>query len=95
MKKIVLMSMAMMATSMMQAQGLQYPKAEKDGTVDEYFGVKVSDPYRWLENDTSAQTAAWVEAENKVTDAYLQNRVVELREDRCTEKASRQVVFLT
>ena len=72
MKKIVLISMAMMATSMMQAQGLQYPKAEKDGTVDEYFGVKVSDPYRWLENDTSAQTTAWVEAENKVTNAYLQ-----------------------
>jgi prolyl oligopeptidase len=72
MKKIVLISMAMMATSMMQAQGLQYPQAEKDGTVDEYFGVKVSDPYRWLENDTSAQTTAWVEAENKVTNAYLQ-----------------------
>ena len=64
--------MALMATSMMHAQGLQYPKAEKDGTVDEYFGVKVSDPYRWLENDTSAQTTAWVEAENKVTNAYLQ-----------------------
>ena len=61
-----------MATSMMHAQGLQYPKAEKDGTVDEYFGEKVSDPYRWLENDTSAQTTAWVEAENKVTNAYLQ-----------------------
>ena len=72
MKKIVLISMAIMATSMLQAQGLQYPKAEKDGTVDEYFGVKVSDPYRWLENDTSAQTTAWVEAENKVTNAYLQ-----------------------
>ena len=72
MKKILLMSMSVMATSMVQAQGLQYPKAEKDGTVDEYFGVKVSDPYRWLENDTSAQTAAWVEAENKVTNAYLQ-----------------------
>ena len=64
--------MALMATSMMHAQGLQYPKAEKDGTVDEYFGEKVSDPYRWLENDTSAQTTAWVEAENKVTNAYLQ-----------------------
>ena len=72
MKKILLMSMALMATSMMHAQGLQYPKAEKDGTVDEYFGVKVSDPYRWLENDTSAQTTAWVEAENKITNAYLQ-----------------------
>ena len=65
------MTMTMMATSLMQAQGLQYPKAEKDGTVDDYFGVKVADPYRWLENDTSAQTAAWVEAENKVTNAYL------------------------
>jgi len=64
--------MALMATSMMQAQGLDYPQTAKDGTVDEYFGVKVSDPYRWLENDTSAQTAAWVEAENKVTNTYLQ-----------------------
>ena len=61
-----------MATTLTQAQGLQYPHAQKDGTVDEYFGVKVSDPYRWLENDTSKQTAAWVEAENKVTNSYLQ-----------------------
>ena len=62
----------MIAASMTQAQRLQYPKAVKDGTVDEYFGVKVADPYRWLENDTSAQTAEWVAAENKVTNAYLQ-----------------------
>ena len=65
------MTMAIIATNLLQAQGLQYPKAAKDGTIDEYFGVKVADPYRWLENDTSAQTAAWVEAENKVTNAYL------------------------
>ena len=71
MKKLILMMMATMATTAVSAQGLQYPKAVKDGTVDEYFGVKVADPYRWLENDTSAQTAAWVEAENKVTNAYL------------------------
>ena len=64
--------MAAIATTAASAQGLQYPKAEKDGTVDEYFGEKVADPYRWLENDTSAQTAAWVEAENQVTNAYLQ-----------------------
>ena len=63
--------MATLATTAVTAQGLQYPKAAKDGTVDEYFGTKVADPYRWLENDTSAQTAAWVEAENKVTNAYL------------------------
>ena len=65
------MMMATLATTAVTAQGLQYPKAAKDGTVDEYFGTKVADPYRWLENDTSAQTAAWVEAENKVTNAYL------------------------
>ena len=63
--------MAAAATAATQAQGLQYPKAAKDGTVDTYFGQQVSDPYRWLENDTSAQTAAWVEAENKVTSDYL------------------------
>ena len=65
------MMMATLATTAVTAQGLQYPKAAKDGIVDEYFGTKVADPYRWLENDTSAQTAAWVEAENKVTNAYL------------------------
>ena len=72
MKRTILISLAMIAASMTQAQRLQYPKAVKDGTVNEYFGVKVADPYRWLENDTSAQTAEWVAAENKVTNAYLQ-----------------------
>ena len=40
MKRTLLMTMAMMAAGLVQAQGLQYPKAAKDGTVDEYFGVK-------------------------------------------------------
>ena len=72
MKKTILMTMATLVTTLATAQGILYPKAEKDGTVDNYFGTRVADPYRWLENDTSAQTAAWVEAENKVTNAYLQ-----------------------
>ena len=71
MKRIFIMTMATIATMVATAQQQSYPKAEKDGTVDEYFGVKVADPYRWLENDTSQQTAAWVEAENKVTNSYL------------------------
>lgn len=50
---------------------LVYPIAEKDNTVDTYFGTEVADPYRWLENDTSKATEAWVEAENKVTTEYL------------------------
>ena len=53
-------------------QVAQYPEAFRDETVvDDYFGTEVADPYRWLENDTSAETNAWVEAERKVTDDYL------------------------
>ncbi|MCI6159715.1 MAG: prolyl oligopeptidase family serine peptidase [Prevotellaceae bacterium] len=72
MKKLIILSTAAMASMAMTAQTIHYPKAHKDGTVDEYFGTKVADPYRWLENDTSAQTAEWVRAENEVTNAYLQ-----------------------
>jgi prolyl oligopeptidase len=50
---------------------LTYPEARKVEQVDDYFGTKVADPYRWLEDDNSAEVAAWVEAENKVTFAYL------------------------
>lgn len=50
-----------------------YPKAHKDNTVDVYFSEKVADPYRWLEDDMSAQTAEWVDAENAVTRKYLDN----------------------
>src|SRR5215510_3307035 len=54
------------------AQSLQYPVTKKTGQVDVYHGVKVADPYRWLEDDNAADTAAWVEAENKVTFPYLE-----------------------
>ncbi|QKZ11579.1 prolyl oligopeptidase family serine peptidase [Spirosoma sp. KUDC1026] len=50
---------------------LTYPKARKTDQVDTYHGTKVADPYRWLEDDRSAETAEWVTAENKVTFAYL------------------------
>jgi prolyl oligopeptidase len=49
-----------------------YPEARQDtSVVDDYFGTMVADPYRWLENDTSAETNAWVQAQRAVTDAYL------------------------
>ena len=53
-------------------QHLSYPKPRKVEQVDEYHGVKVADPYRWLEDDRSEETARWVEAENKVTFGYLE-----------------------
>jgi len=49
----------------------RYPVARKAGQVDDYHGTKVADPYRWLEDTDSAETAAWVAAENKVTQDYL------------------------
>src|SRR6516165_9671608 len=52
---------------------LKYPPTRKVDRVDDYHGVKVPDPYRWLENDVrdSKEVADWVAAQNKVTFAYL------------------------
>ena len=50
---------------------LSYPETSKTDTVDNYFGVEVADPYRWLEDDLSQATADWVTAQNEVTFAYL------------------------
>ena len=53
------------------SQKLSYPITKKDIVVDSYFGHSVADPYRWLEDDRSEETGAWVKAENKVTFDYL------------------------
>ncbi|GAB3899644.1 prolyl oligopeptidase family serine peptidase [Spirosoma agri] len=50
---------------------LAYPKAKKTDQTDTYHGTAVADPYRWLEDDRSAETAEWVKEENKVTFDYL------------------------
>ncbi len=50
---------------------IQYPQTKKGETVDVYFETKVNDPYRWLEDDKSAETGAWVKAQNEVTYGYL------------------------
>jgi prolyl oligopeptidase len=62
------LSGALAAQSGMQ---YEYPQTRKIDHVDAYHGTKVTDPYRWLEDDTSADTAAWVAAQNNVTFAYL------------------------
>ncbi|WP_461536634.1 prolyl oligopeptidase family serine peptidase [Spongorhabdus nitratireducens] len=48
-----------------------YPASLKQNIVDDYFGTKVSDPYRWLEDDRSDQTRQWVRAQNEVTQSYF------------------------
>ncbi len=50
---------------------VNYPSTKKGNVVDEYFGIKVADPYRWLEDDMSEETAQWVKAQNKTTYNYL------------------------
>ncbi|HNE80759.1 MAG TPA: prolyl oligopeptidase family serine peptidase, partial [Flavobacteriales bacterium] len=59
-------------TAKQTVQKIDYPTTRKDSTAgDTLHGVFVADPYRWLENDTSAETAAWVKAQNAVTSAYI------------------------
>jgi|HubBroStandDraft_6_1064221.scaffolds.fasta_scaffold00038_71 prolyl oligopeptidase len=57
--------------SIAQSAPLTYPQPRRGDQVDDYHGTKVADPYRWLEDTDSAETHAWVEAENKLTFGYL------------------------
>ena len=72
MKHIISVFICMSLISQSNSQSvINYLKTAKENVVDTYFGVKVDDPYRWLENDTSKATSAWVKAQNKVTNEYL------------------------
>ena len=51
---------------------VNYPQTKKIDQVDDYHGTQVADPYRWLEDDLSDETASWVEAQNQVTFGYLE-----------------------
>jgi hypothetical protein len=50
---------------------IEYPVAERVEQVDVYHGVEVSDPYRWLENETSAETQAWIAAQDEITGRFF------------------------
>ena len=75
---ILIFTITMFMISNVDAQ-YNYPVAEKVDSVDIYFGQNVADPYRWLEDDNSDQTAQWVAAENKITHDYLSK--IPFRED--------------
>ena len=92
-------SAVILVTAGLAAQQLAYPTARKVDHVDTYHGTKVPDPYRWLEDDNSAETAAWVEAQNKVTFGYLEKipyrdslrkRVIELNDYEKVSAPSRK-----
>lgn len=68
---LTLTALLMTTISCKQQPKIVYPQTKMDSVVDNYFGTEVADPYRWLEDDRSAETAAWVEAQNKVTFSYL------------------------
>lgn len=69
------MSVSLIAGQAMaqQQQTITYPESQKVDTIDNYHGTPIADPYRWLEDDHSPETKAWVDAQNKVTENYLSN----------------------
>ncbi|MBI5471429.1 MAG: S9 family peptidase [Ignavibacteriae bacterium] len=66
-----LLAIFFLANSFSFAQQIQYPGTQKVDVVDEYFGVRVPDPYRWLEDENSPAVAEWVNKQNAVTFDYL------------------------
>src|SRR5512138_3835165 len=76
MMKLSLVMVVLLLPAVLAAQSapkLRYPKTRTVEQVDDYFGTKISDPFRWLEDDNSPETKAWVEAQNKVTFGYLES----------------------
>jgi prolyl oligopeptidase len=89
MRSIVLFAILLAAISaavVAEKAALTYPETKKVDQVDDYFGMKVADPYRWLEDDNAEDVKAWVEAQNEVTFAYLEKIPGrDLLRDRITE----------
>jgi prolyl oligopeptidase len=74
MKTLLKMSLPLLVMRACQTQPkLSYPDTPREDVTDNYFGTEVAEPYRWLENDTSAATGEWVIAQNELTYSYLDN----------------------
>lgn len=70
-KSALIFTLATSLSTLAQMNTIKYPQTRKDNTSDTYFGTAVPDPYRWLEDDRSTETAAWVKAQNEVTNNYI------------------------
>ncbi|HEY2846692.1 MAG TPA: hypothetical protein VGI80_02680, partial [Pyrinomonadaceae bacterium] len=68
---VFLAALCAVLTSALAAQTYKYPAANRGDQVDDFHGVKVADPYRWMEQTDSPDMKAWIDAENKITDSYI------------------------
>ncbi len=71
MKTLILIAMLNSIANAADWPRIMYPPTRKEDVVDDYFGTKVADPYRWLEDDNAAETKTWVKEQNQVTSAFL------------------------
>jgi prolyl oligopeptidase len=71
--KLWVLAAAAVVPSLAQAQGLSYPQTRRAEQVDVFHGTSVADPYRWLEDTDAPETRAWIEAQNRLTDSYLES----------------------
>ncbi len=93
-KKVVALTVALATTVVFLSQAkaqdlkpLEYPQAQTVDQVDEYFGVKVADPYRWMETEKTPELLKWIEEENKLTQSYLEQ--IPLRDELRKEMTAR------
>ena len=73
MKRTFFLFLAILVFALAAKAQWRYPETRKTDVADEYFGVKITDTYRWLEDDNSEETAAWVKAQNEVTFGFLES----------------------
>lgn len=70
-RQLILFSILSLGPAMAIHAQINYPETKRSDVKDDYFGTLVADPYRWLEDENSAETKAWVSEQNKLTNGYL------------------------
>ncbi|MPM11811.1 Prolyl endopeptidase [bioreactor metagenome] len=71
MKKNTFFMILILFSAISNGQNIKYPETFRSDQADDYFGTKVADPYRWLEDENSAETKEWVDKQNSITHDYL------------------------